>query len=91
MSNLAYVLIRATELFANSLLLIILARVVLSWVYPNLRNTLVFWIWRISELILGPLRRVVPHTGSLDLTPWVAMVLIFLGRALIIRFLYTWL
>jgi YggT family protein len=89
-SDLAYVLIRATNLFANSLLLVILARVVLSWVYPNLRNTLVFWIWRISEPILQPLRRVLPSTGSLDLTPWLAMVLIFFGRALIIRFLYTW-
>jgi YggT family protein len=91
MSELAYVLARATDLFANSLIVLILARVVLSWIYPNVRNTLVFWVWRLSESFLQPIRKILPHSGRIDLSPWVALVLIFLARTLIIEFLYTWL
>ena len=91
MSELAYVLARATDLFANSLIVLTLARVVLSWIYPNVRNTLVFWVWRLTEPFLEPIRRILPRTGRADLSPWVALVLIFLARTLIIEFLYTWL
>ncbi len=91
MSELAHVLARATDPLANSLIVLILARVVLSWIYPNVRNTLVFWVWRLTEPFLEPTRRILPHSGRLDLSPWVALVLIFLARRLIIEFLYTWL
>jgi YggT family protein len=88
MSEPGEILWRATNLFLNSLVLLILARVMLSWLYPNVRNTLVFWVWRLSEPILQPLRRVLPHTG-LDLSPWLALILIFLARQAIFQVLYT--
>ena len=91
MSTPAYILIRVVQLFSNSLLLLIFARVILSWIYPNLRNTLIWWIWRLTEPILAPIRRMLPLMGGIDLSPWVAMLLIFLARGVIIRFLYTWL
>ena len=91
MSELAYVLARAVNLFANSLIILIIARVVLSWIYPNVRNTLIFWVWRLTEPFLEPIRRILPAAGRLDLSPWVALVLIFLARTVIIEFLYTWL
>jgi YggT family protein len=87
----AYVLARAVNLFANSLIILIIARVVLSWIYPNVRNTLIFWVWRLTEPFLEPIRRILPVAGRLDLSPWVALVLIFLARTVIIEFLYTWL
>jgi len=90
MSDLGNVLIRAVDLFSNSLVLLIFARVILSWIYPSQRNTLVFWVWRLTEPFLEPIRRIVPRIG-LDLSPWVALLLIFALRTVIIRFLYTWL
>ena len=88
MSELGGVLWRTSELFLNSLVVLILARVVLSWLYPNLRNTLVFWVWRLTEPILSPLRRILPHSG-IDFSPWVALILIFLARRIIFRLLFT--
>lgn len=91
MSELAYVLARATNLFANSLIVLIFARVILSWIYPNVRSTLVFWVWRLTEPFLDPLRRILPRMGTLDVSPWAALFLIFIGRAVILNFLYNWL
>ena len=89
MSELGYVLYRAVNLFANSLVVIILARVVLAWVYPNVRNTLVFWTWRLSEPFLEPIRRLLPRTGGMDISPWVALILIFILRRVIFNILYN--
>lgn len=88
MSELGGVLWRTSELFLNSLVVLILARVALSWLYPNLRNTLVFWVWRLTEPLLSPLRRVLPRSG-IDFSPWVALILIFVARRVIFRLLFT--
>jgi YggT family protein len=89
MSELGFVLNQAVGLFATSLVVVILARVVLSWVYPNVHNTLVFWVWRLSEPILDPIRRMLPRTGGMDLSPWVALILIFILRRVIFNILYN--
>jgi YggT family protein len=91
MSALGIVLIKSVQLLANSMVGLIFARIVLSWVYPNVRNTVVYWVWRLTEPFLGPIRRMLPHSGSTDLSVWVALLLIFFARTLIIGFLYTWL
>lgn len=88
MSEPGEILWRATNLFHNSLVLLVLARVLLSWLYPHVRNTFVFWVWRLSEPLLEPLRRILPRGGT-DFSPWVALILIFLARQLIFRLLYT--
>jgi len=90
MAAVAAVLMRTTNLFAGSLVILVVARVLLSWFYPNMRNTLVFWVWRLSEPWLGPLRRILPVTGRMDWSPFVALVLISVARALVLEFLSTW-
>ena len=88
MSSLGGVLWQAADLFLRSLVVLVLARVILSWLYPNLQNTLVFWVWRATEPILAPIRRFLPHSG-IDFSPWVALILIFLARQFIFRLLFT--
>lgn len=90
MSYLAQVLARTVDLFANSLVVVVIARVVLAWVYPNMRNTLVFWVWRITEPILVPIRRLLPITGRFDWSPVIAVVLILVVRAVAKELIYTW-
>jgi YggT family protein len=54
--------------------LLVVARVVVSWVDPRGRNafsrTIIDW----SEPILGPVRRLLPPFGSLDVSPLVVAV-----------------
>jgi YggT family protein len=54
---------------------LILARVILSWVNPQPRNELLLWVMRLTEPVLGPLRRLIP-IRSIDLSPLLAWLLI---------------
>ena len=61
---------------------LILGRVILSWVNPQPRNELLLWVIRLTEPVLGPLRRLIPIPG-IDLSPLVAWLLIQLLMRLI--------
>jgi YggT family protein len=60
--------------------LLILARVILSWTDPAGRGTVAAWVTGMTEPILAPIRRLLPRTGMLDLSPLV--VIIAIGLAL---------
>lgn len=63
----------------------ILARVIVSWlaVGPRTNNPLVAFIYQITEPILAPIRRVLPRTGMIDLSPMVALLLLWLLQQLL--------
>ncbi len=64
--------------------LLILGRVVLSWVNPNPRHEWLLWVIKLTEPILAPLRGLIPIPGW-DLSPIVAWLLIRLLMKLIIQ------
>ena len=57
---------------------VIIARAILSWVSPDPYNPIVQMLFKITEPVLNPLRRLVPmwKTG-LDLSPMIAILIIF--------------
>ena len=55
--------------------LLILVRVVQSWVNPKPRNELLWWVIRLTEPVLAPIRALIPLPGF-DLSPIVAWLLI---------------
>lgn len=71
-------LIQFINLLLTVLWFAILARVVLSWFPGAINNPIFVLIYNITEPILLPIRRVVPKLGALDLSPTIAVVLIFL-------------
>ena len=60
----------------------ILLRVVVSWYSPRPTNMLIVILYRVTEPILAPLRRIIPRVGRFDFTPLVAIILIQLIRYL---------
>ena len=56
----------------------LLIRALLSWVVRDPSNPVVRALDTITEPILQPLRQIMPRTGMIDLTPMVAMILLFL-------------
>lgn len=70
---------------------LILIRVLLSWINvnpyrPTIDHPLVRLLYRITDPVLGPLRRIVPPIGgAIDITPVVALLLLELLRQVIIR------
>jgi YggT family protein len=64
--------------------LLILARVLLSWVDPGGRSRFAAFVIQTTEPILAPVRRVMPRTGMFDLAPLIViLVLGVLLRALV--------
>ena len=57
--------------------LILLARVLISWVQPDPYNPIVRFLHSMTDPILVPLRRIIPPLGGMiDLSPMIAMLLI---------------
>jgi YggT family protein len=63
----------------------LVVRVISSWLPISPYSRWVHWSYRLSEPILGPLRRVVPALGGLDLTPIVAYILLNILESLLFR------
>ena len=65
-------------LFLQSLVLVlwllVLGRVLVSWVDPTGRNTISQFLVGMTEPLLAPIRRVLPQTGMVDFSPLVLMI-----------------
>lgn len=64
----------------------IIVQVILSWVgqgHPH--NPVVPIVWRISEPVLAPARRVMPEIGGLDLSPLAVLILLQLAVIVVVQ------
>jgi YggT family protein len=68
------------ELFALVISLLVLGRVLVSWIDTGRRSQLSTFLFAATEPILAPIRRLLPQTGMLDLSPMI--VLLVLGAVL---------
>ena len=64
---------------------VIIGSAIMSWLVAfgvvNVRNqvvrTLVDFLYRVTEPVLRPIRRVLPNLGGIDISPVVALLLVF--------------
>jgi YggT family protein len=56
--------------------LLILGRVLLSWVDPQGRSTAAAFIIQTTEPILAPVRRMMPRTGMFDFSPLIVLLIL---------------
>jgi len=61
---------------ARALNLAILARVLLSWIPMDRNSRVIQILYEITEPIMGPIRRVMPNLGGLDISPMIALILV---------------
>ncbi len=66
---------------------LIIIRALLSWVNPDPYNPVVKFLYRVTEPVLAPLRRVIPVGGnySIDLSPLIAIFAIYFFKSLIVK------
>ena len=64
------------EVFFNALLLLVFARVILSWVQIRLPFGLNDFIFSVTETLLGPIRRLLPAAAGMDFSPLVLLLAI---------------
>jgi YggT family protein len=70
---------------------ILLASVVISWVNADPYNPIVHFIYRVTEPVLQRVRRYMPNTGMIDLSPLVVFALIYLVQIIVFDTAYTYL
>lgn len=54
--------------------LIVLVAVIMSWFPASRHNPLGLLVYRLTEPVLAPIRRVLPPMGGLDLSPMVLLL-----------------
>ena len=54
-----------------AVIIVVLVRVAFSWVSPYPTNAVSRFAWRLSEPVLGPVRRRLPQVSGIDLSPLV--------------------
>jgi YggT family protein len=64
----------------------IIIRAILSWFPISPSNPIIVILNYITEPIIAPLRRIVPRIGMIDLTPFVAIVILMIITWLLDRF-----
>ncbi len=61
--------------------LVVLGRVLMSWIDPRFEKPLGKFLFGLTEPFLAPIRNVLPRTGAFDLSPLVLLI----GLGLLMR------
>jgi YggT family protein len=61
--------------------LVVLGRVLMSWLDPRFERPISRFLYRLTEPILAPIRNILPRTGRLDLSP----LIVLLGLGFLMR------
>ena len=85
-------ILQIIQLLLSVAFYIMLVHIIMSWLINfnvlNLRQPLVASIWdglnRLLEPVYTPIRRMLPHTGALDLAPLVLFIGIIIVRDILI-------
>jgi YggT family protein len=62
------------KLLVTVLWLMVIGRVLLSWINPRFEGPVGRFLFETTEPLLAPIRRILPKTGMLDLSPLVLML-----------------
>jgi YggT family protein len=60
-----------------ALIILILVRVVFSWVSPYPNNAVYRFVYQVTEPVLGPVRRRLPPISGMDLSPLVVTLVAY--------------
>jgi YggT family protein len=66
-------------LLLEAYLIVILIRVVFSWISPFPTNPISRLAWQLTEPVLAPIRRTLPPMSGIDLSPlvvWLAIIIL---------------
>jgi len=87
-ANLVEALAYVLNIFLTVYLWIIIIRAVISWVNPDPWNPIVQFLYRSTEPVLQPIRRLLPIGGGIDFSPLVAILGIYFLQRFLVASLY---
>lgn len=80
--------LQVIDLFLTIYVWLIIARAILSWVNPSPYHPVVRFLYKATEPVLRPIRRILPPIYGLDLSPILVIFLIYFIKELIFRFTF---
>ena len=81
--------VRLIDTLVNLFSLVILIRVILSWVRLDPYHPVSVFIHQVTEPVLAPIRRFLPSTGMIDFSPLIALVLIQVVQVVLSQLLFS--
>jgi len=90
-----YALLHLVNTVITIYIWLLIAQAVLSWLvafgvvnrYNRAVATIGDFLWRITEPLLRPIRRVLPDLGGLDISPVILILLLWFARDLMFEYL----
>jgi len=76
------------SLVFNIVFFLLVIRIILSWVNPDPYNEIVQIIYRITEPILAPFRRLPLQMGGMDFSPIIAFLVLSVLKNFVVNVLY---
>jgi YggT family protein len=84
--NFIAALARILDVVLTIYLWIIIFRALISWVNPDPYNQLVRFLYRVTEPVLAPVRRLLPMRGfGIDLSPIIVLLIIYFIQLFLVR------
>ena len=77
------------SLVFNIIYILLVVRIVLSWVGADSYNEIVSIVYRVTDPILAPLRRLPLQLGAIDFSPVIAFILLSVMKSFIVNVLYS--
>ncbi len=86
--NLFIVIANVINIGLTAYIWIIVIRALISWVSPDPYNPIVRFLYRVTEPVLQPVRRILPIGGmGIDFSPFIVIIVIYVLRILLVRLL----
>lgn len=74
------------DMLLGFMILVVIARAIISWVNPDPYNVIVRFLHSSTEPLLRPLRRYIPPIGgALDLTPLILLLLLYFVQIAVVQ------
>lgn len=87
------ILVRTVDWLFQLASLLVVARVFVSWIFPQTNNQLVKFIYRTTEPLLAPIRqqvmRLMGYKVPIDISPMIAILLLLASRYFVVRIIQT--
>lgn len=89
-SNFLFAVAGVLNFLLTALTWLIIIRALISWVSPDPYNPIVQFLYKITEPILCPIRRLLPFSSriGIDLSPIIAILIIIFCKSFVVQTLF---
>jgi len=86
LENFIVALAKIIDLALNVYIWIVIGRALISWVNPDPYNPIVTFLFRATEPVLAPIRRLIPIRGlGIDISPIIVIMIIYFLQTFLVK------